>query len=646
MKLLIHLLFLATISTSFSQGKLSKADRSFKTNAFKQAAISYNDYIETTNNEVSLETLLKAAEANYNINDHRATTTLYKRAFAIDNNLSNDHINRYVRSLRSIREYEEADKVYLNFIEKNMDNELIEKFKKERDSFHLLLKSDKNSRYTVKNLNINTAYSEFAPIIYKDSLIFSSSRPGASKDLYTWNEQPFLSLFVAKKGTDTIVENPELFSKQIKSNFHDATIAFTPNSNVIYFTTSKTNKNKLTLDAGHNNQFVTYKATIEDGKITNQVELFFNSKDYSVGHPSVSPDGKYLFFASDMPGGYGEADIYYAQIYEDGLLSEPKNAGATINSSGNDFFPFLATDGTFYFSSNGHVGFGGLDVYQATFNIKNQSFSELKNLGKVINTNYDDFSLIFNEDSNAGYLASNRPNGKGDDDLFYFTREPLACNQEVSGTVKDQKNNLNLSEVTVTIRDSTNTIIDTLLTDTSGNFSITIPCNNKITITATKTDYFEQTKFTQTGDKDKEATTPVDFLLEKATDMIVEDEEGFEKIKMDPIYFEYNKADITAQASVALDGAIKLMNFYPKMIIKIEAHTDSRGSDSYNLSLSDKRAKATQQYLYSKGIATSRVISAQGFGESRLLNQCSNKVKCTDEEHEKNRRSNFIILEK
>jgi len=645
MKLFIPLLFLVTISTGFSQGKLSKADRLFKTNAFKGAATNYNDYIEN-NDDIKLETLLQAAEANYNIHENQKAAMFYKRAFSMDSNMPEEHLTRYVRSLRSTREYETADKIYLDFLEKNTNQALKEQFIKERDSFNVLLHSDKEPRYIVTNLGINTEYSEFAPVMYKDSLIFSSSRPGASKELYEWNEQPFLSLFVAKKGENGVIENPKLFSKQIKSKFHDAAIAFSPNSNVIFFTTSNTKKSKLILDTDRNNQFMLYKATMEDGKITNQKELFFDSKEYSVGHPNVSPDGKYLFFASDMPNGYGEADIYYSEIYEDGMLSEPKNAGPNINTSGNDFFPFLATDGTFYFSSNGHVGFGGLDVYASVFNKENQSFSEVKNIGKVANTNYDDFSIIFNQDNTAGYLASNRPNGKGDDDIYHFTRSPLACNQTIAGNIKDQKDSLNLADVTVTVKDSTNTIIQTLVTDKDGNFEVTIPCNNKVSITADKTDYFKQTKNTETGDKDKGTTPPVNFMLEKATDMIVEDEEGFEKIKMDPIYFEYDKTDITPQAATALDGAVKLMNFYPDMVIKIEAHTDSRGSDSYNLSLSDKRAKATQEYLYSKGIATNRILSAKGFGESRLLNKCSNGVKCTDEEHEKNRRSNFIILEK
>ncbi|PVW12835.1 OmpA family protein [Marixanthomonas spongiae] len=645
MKLLIQLSLILFVSTCYSQASLNKAERLFKKNAFKSAATTYNEYIENAD-KVSEETLLQAAEANYNVNNNRKAAMLYERAYNMNANLDEENLYRYVRSLRSVREYKKADRVFLQFLENNDKPKVKEQFIKERDSFYALLNSSKESRYTISNSTINSEYSDFGPVLYRDSLIFSSSRPGAAKELYLWNEQPFLSLFVSEKAENGMLEKPTLFSKQIKSDFHDATIAFAPNSHVVYFTSSHTEKHKLILDNNRSNQFVLYKATMEDGKIKNKEELFFNSKEYSAGHPSVSPDGTFLFFASDMPGGYGQADIYYSEIYKDGMLSEPKNAGPTINTAGNDFFPFLASDGSFYFSSNGHVGFGGLDIFEASFNNATKSFSDVKNIGKVANTSYDDFSIVFDDDVTSGYFASNRPDGKGDDDIYHFTRKPLTCNQVVSGNIKDQKDNNNLADVTVTVRDSTNAIIHTLITDANGNFKVTIPCNNTITLTATKPDYFEQTKDAQTGNKDQGITDPVNFILEKATDMIVKDEEGFEKIKMDPIYFEYDKANITPQAAKALDGAVKLMNFYPNMVIKIEAHTDSRGSDSYNLSLSDKRAKATQEYLYSKGIATNRILSAKGFGESRLLNKCSNGVKCSDEEHEKNRRSNFIILEK
>lgn len=645
MKLLIRLYILFFAATCFAQGSVSKAERLYNKNAFKAAASAYNEYIDN-HSSVSEEILLKAATANYHINENRKATELYRRAYNQNSSLEKENLYRYVQSLRSVREYEKADEVYLRFLEQNNMNAVKERFSKERDSFYAILNSEKPSRYTLTNSAINSEYSDFGPVLYQDSLLFSSSRPGAAKELYLWNEQPFLSLFVAQKAENGMLENPKLLSKQIKSDFHDATIAFNPTNNVVYFASSNTEKRKLILDNNRNNQFVLYKAIMDDGKIKNKEELFFNSKEYSVGHPSVSPDGKYLFFASDMSGGYGEADIYYSEIYSDGMLSEPKNAGAQINTEGNDFFPFLATDGSFYFSSNGHVGFGGLDIFEAKFDKTTQNFSEVKNIGKVANTSYDDFSIIFNKDNTSGYLASNRPDGKGDDDIYFFTRKPLTCNQTVSGNVKDLKNNTNLSEVSITIRDSTNTVIQTVSTDATGTFKVTIPCNTKVIVTASKPDYFEQTKETKTGNKDEGTTPPVNFKLEKAKDMIVKDEEGFEKIKMDPIYFEYDKANITPQAAQALDGAVKLMNFYPDMIIKIEAHTDSRGSDKYNRSLSDKRAKATQQYLYSQGIAQNRIVSAIGYGESRLLNSCKNGVKCTDLEHEKNRRSNFIILKK
>ncbi len=644
MKKNILFTFLILITTQgFSQAILKKADRLIDTYAYTEAAEIYNTYIEE-HSKISPEVYLKAADANYLTNNMRKAVSYYEKNISTAGSLEEPQLSRYIRSLRSVRDYEKAEEVYTAYLKKSGNVQAIEKFNNQVKAFNEIRNSEEESRYALTNLDINTKYSDFVNVIYGDKVIFSSSRPGAAKELYSWNEQPYLSQYIASKAEDGQLTDSSLFGQQISSNYHDATMAIVPNSDVVFYTSSAIKKNRLLLDQGNNNNFSLYKGKMVAGKIVGKEQLFFASNEYSTGHPSVSPDGKYLFFASNMPGGFGEADIYYCEIYEDGKLSTPKNAGDKINSSGNDFFPTVV-DGSLYFSSNGLVGFGGLDIFESTFNEK-EEFGTPINLGKVVNTTDDDFVIVFNKDNNSGYLSSNREGGKGDDDIYYFTRKPLPCDQFISGTVTDKLSKEIIADAIISVKDSTNTTIQTLKTNEQGVYEAKVPCNNTVTVTASKEGFVAKTETITTGDVDGEHTPKLNFELNKYEDIIVKDDKGVEKIKMDAIYFDYNKWDITAQSALVLDKAVEVMNDIPEMTIKIEAHTDSRGSASYNLSLSDKRAKATQEYLYSQGIAKDRIVSAIGYGESRLLNHCSDGVKCTNEEHDLNRRSDFVILNK
>jgi outer membrane protein OmpA-like peptidoglycan-associated protein/tetratricopeptide (TPR) repeat protein len=642
MRFITYILFTLLATTVFSQAELKRADRLYNNNAFMKAVKVYDNYIKEAK-KVDIETYLKAAEANYNVNNMRQAASYYKMAYELSNTIDKENLSKYVRSLRSIREYEKADELWLSYLESEGDKEFIKSFKEEQINFGEILNDETPSRYTLINLESNTEYSDFGTASFNDKIVFSSSRPGAAKELYAWNEQPYLSLFVADTTSNGELIEPSLLSRQISTEFHDATIAFSKNNNTVYFASSNINKNRLVLDDSRNNNFKLYKGEIKDGKITNKEPLHFNSDYYSVGHPFVSPDGNFLFFVSDMPGGFGEADIYYAKIYEDGMISNPINAGPLVNTHGNDFFPFII-EKSFYFSSDGHVGFGGLDIYEGVFNFKD-SFSEIKNIGKTANTAYDDFAIYFNEDHETGYISSNRPNGKGDDDIYYFKREPLSCDQYITGTVIDKNSRQVLFNTKITLKDIDNNILFSMITNEKGGYTTQIPCETRVIISAEKEKYISATKEAETFDIDGEYTDPTNFELNKIEDIIVVDE-GVEKIKLDPIFFEYDKWEVTPQAAMVLDKAASVLSDIPDMVIKIEAHTDSRGSDAYNYELSNKRAKATQEYLFSQGIEKNRIVSARGFGEQMLLNKCKNGIKCSNEEHFKNRRSNFIIIKR
>jgi outer membrane protein OmpA-like peptidoglycan-associated protein len=261
-----------------------------------------------------------------------------------------------------------------------------------------------------------------------------------------------------------------------------------------------------------------------------------------------------------------------------------------------------------------------------------------------VNSNKDDFSFIMDPKGKYGYFSSNRDTGKGDDDIYYYTKKEAECNQTVTGKVINTKSKLAIDEVSIKVLDSFGDLKFEYFTDANGKFEFLLPCIGNYKLVASKPNFSTQEKEIKIGDKDGEIVT-VDFELAKLDDYVVKDN-GNEKIDINPIFFNYDKWDITPQAAVELDKVVYVMTNFPKVKIRIESHTDSRGKDLYNLKLSDNRAKSTQTYILSKGISADRIESAVGFGETRLRNKCKNGVKCSEEEHFVNRRSDFIVIEK
>lgn len=507
--------------------------------------------------------------------------------------------------------------------------------------------ASKPSLFKIKTVAVNSPKADFGTTFYGNQLVYASSKDTTKfrEKLYSWNQQPFLELYVADRNISTGELFNELpFLPEIRSQYHDATVTFTPDFKTIYYTTNTLKKNnKLLNDKGGINNFQILKATIEEGKTSKPEKLFFNSLDYSVGHPALSPDGKWLFFVSDMPGGYGETDIYMAEVFADGNLNSPQNLGPTINTAGREMFPFYL-NGSLYFSSDGHYGFGGLDILESKHYGK-LNFSEPKNIGEPVNSNKDDFSYIIDPELKYGYFSSNRDTGIGDDDIYYFTKDKAPCDQLVSGKVINSKSKLNLEGATVKVFDSFGDYITEVATLADGNYQVKIPCDRTYRFIASKPNYTTQEKAVLTGSKDQDQIKDIDFELSNLEDFTIKEGKN-EKIDINPIFFEYDKWNITPQAVTELDKVVFVMNSFPNVKIRIESHTDSRGKDAYNMVLSDNRAKSTQAYIVSKGIDPSRIESAIGYGEKRLKNKCSNGVKCSEEEHFKNRRSDFIITGK
>ncbi|MFD2603155.1 OmpA family protein [Flavobacterium suzhouense] len=641
---LILFSLLLFITVGFAQSKPKKADRLYAEFAYVDAAKEYEKYLEKEK-EPGIETIANVANAYYYTGNTADALRWYAKLDGVTAGAMDDvTFNRYVQSLRAEGKAVKADELLKKRLEAKGDQAAINTLISQKKYLDSLNKAPSN--FKVSNLAANSDKSDFGAAFYGNQIVYSSSKDtNLGNKVYAWNDQPFLELYVAdRNAADGSFFNDKKFIPDQQSQYHNATLTFSSDLKTIYYSANVVKKNdKLINDKAGTNNFEIIKGTVDGDKLTDVEKLPFNSKDYSVGHPSLSADGKRLYFASDMPGGYGDSDIYVAEVFANGKVGEPKNLGPKINTSGREMFPFV-NDSILYFSSDGHYGMGGLDVFESRW-VNDSDYSEPKNLGAQVNSVKDDFSFIIDKDNKYGYFSSNRAGGKGDDDIYYFTRQEPPCEQWVSGRVTNQKYKIAINQADIKVYDQYGDVIATAKTGEDGSYKVKVPCGSKIKVEASKENHTKADRELQTSKRNGEETKDVNFELSNYADL-VRKEDNVEKVDINPIYFDYDKYAITEQASMELDKVVYVMKNFPSIVIKIESHTDSRGKDQYNLVLSQNRAKATYDYIIARGIDPSRIESVKGYGETRLRNKCSNGVKCTEEQHSYNRRSDFIIVKK
>ena len=639
MKRTITILALLVIQLIYSQTKNKAADALFDKMYYVEAAKSYE--LSINNGDASKEILQRLGDAYYFNTKMSSASKWYGKLIAdYPNEVSAEYLFRYAQSLQGIQNYELAKKWMKAFAEKQKSTD---PRAKNFSLKNVTLEDIENIKpsFILENLDINSAYSDFGPMFYKGDLVYSTTIDSSyyKTEKYGWNDQPYLNMQLGKiSETESNVTFKERFGKDITTKYHEACIAFSPDEKTIYFTRNNYN-GKLKRDSKGINNLKIFSATASEnsnGTVSwkDIQELPFNSDDYSVGHPSVSKDGKKLYFVSDMPGTIGSTDIFVVDILGNNQFSQPKNLGEKINTTGREMFPYI-TDQALYFSSDGFLGLGGLDVFESR--IIDDAFDAPANLGAPLNSNRDDFGYIVNESTNKGFICSNRKTGKGDDDIYSFER---SCNQAIGGYVFDAISNNRIAGAMVTLKNANGIKVAETVSQLDGkyDFNNNVNCNTSYTIEVSKENYNNNTKAIVTAN----SSGKTEALVGLDPALIVR-ENGLLKIKIGIIYFDLDKSDIRYDAAIELNKVVLLMYQYNTVVIKIESHTDSRAYDQYNLELSDRRAKATRDYLISQGVAPERIESAIGYGETQLLNNCSNGVPCTEVQHQVNRRSEFII---
>ena len=645
LKKLVVLVILSGLS-AYAQDKpdklLTKADEKYDEYSFSPAIDIYKRVIDR--GYASADLLKKLGNSYYFNADYEEAAKIYKRLVnEFADETGPEYYFRYAQTLRTIEDYKESDAVMAKFLEATSDDMRATAFKDEKNYLNDIKKN--SGRYNVTPFQYNSPYSDFAPSFYKQGLLFSSDRDTGNFARYrhTWNSKDFLDLY--KVNADSVSKG--LVTKlgdHVNTRLHESTSTTNKEGNILYFTRNNYKEGKYAKDENGIIRLKIFRATLNDeGVWSNIEELPFNSDDYSVAHPALSPDEKTLYFASNMQGSLGESDIFKVEINDDGSFGSPVNLGATINTEARETFPYVTSGGVLYFSSDGHPGLGGLDVF-ATMIAEDKYDGKVMNVGGPINGSMDDFTFIFDESTRKGYFASNRPEGQGGDDIYAFLEtKPLIlnCQQEVSGTVRDKISNEVLVGATVKVIDENNVEILSAITDAEGKYTLALDCNQGNFVRAMTEGYIPSEEYLRKSDGEPKI---IDFYLERNTISAGFGDDLAKLLQLSTIYFDFDKYNIRKDSEIEVEKVIAAMEKYPSLKIKINSHTDSRGKDSYNLWLSQKRAESTVEYIVKKGIAKERV-SGEGFGETKLINQCSNGIKCSDYEHELNRRSEFIILE-
>ncbi len=410
----------------------------------------------------------------------------------------------------------------------------------------------------------------------------------------------------------------------------------------MYFTRNNYLDGKKGKDGNKITLIKLYKATLENEKWTNVTELPFDSDNYSTAHPALSPDGKTLYFVSDMPGTLGQSDLFKVTINEDGTFGTPENLGKSINTEGKETFPFISNENEIYFASDGHPGLGGLDVFMSKISAEG-TFSEVQNVGSDINSPKDDFAYLIDTKSRRGFFSSNKDGGQGYDDIYTFleTRK-LICEQSLYGTITDVKTSEILANAKITIYDNQFKVIHTGASDEKGNYNFAVECGKTYNVRAEKLEYTTKEEKITIGATTGKTYLPIAMTKEICKVALGDDLGKCFGIKM--IYFDLDKSNIRVEAALDLEKILDVLNQNPTMKIDIRSHTDSRQTLKYNEALSQRRAKATIDWLVKNGINSNRLIG-KGYGETQLVNKCADNVTCSEEEHQLNRRSEFIIID-
>ena len=643
MKNTLQIIFLLIISLSLNAQTtiLKKGTKQYNNLAYVDAIKTYEKL--AIDGYKSVDLFQKLGNSYYFNAKLKEANKWYNQLFDLKEKVEPEYYYRYSQTLKANEEYEKANSYLDQFYKMSQDDLRGNLYNNQKNYQEVIAKN--SGRFEIKNTSINSKLSDYGSAIFGDKLIFSTSRDsiGFTKVISKWTSHSFTNLYAAKINEDGSLGKPEKFSKAMNTKFHEATPIFTKDLKTVYFTRNNYNEGKVGKDEKQIILLKLYKATLDNDKWDDIIELPFNSDLYSVAHPALSPDEKTLYFASNMPGTKGESDIFKVAINVDGSFGTPVNLLGQINTEGRETFPYITKENELFFASDGHQGLGGLDIFVTKLNQQGEP-GDIINIGSPVNGPVDDFAFIIDNRTQLGFFSSNRKEGLGFDDIYSFKENKkliLECEQILKGIVTNFETNQILDNAKVTLFDENFIKLQETICDTNGFYTFNVECGKKYYVRAEKEEF--ETKESAIIIPKTSGKTNLPLAVSKKVKEIKVGTDLSKTFDIKIIYFDLDKSIIRSDAAVDIAKIIQIMKDYPAMKVDVRSHTDSRQTFKYNESLSNKRVKATIAWMIKNGIDKDR-ISGRGYGEIQLINNCADGVECSEMEHQLNRRSEFIIV--
>lgn len=644
-------LLLGMEAMSYAQiRKEKKADIEYESFAYADAIQTYQRIVENGNANSSI--LEKLADAYYFNGKLIEANKWYSQLLEGDykgkdlSKITSEYYYRYAQTLKAVGKNQEAYTMLKKFASIDPNDSRAKLILEAKENYLEELEKIPQ-RYDLQKLSINSEFSDYGTTLLGDKLIFTSARvvEGNNKKTHDWTNEQFTSLYETTISQDGSFSDPQLFSDKINTkSANEATAVFTADGQTMYFTRNNSSKkgNKK-FNKENSSLLKIYQATKQADGLWGQVlELPFNSDDFNTAHPALTADGKWMYFSSDRKGTKGQSDIFRVAIYDDGKFGTVENLGDRINTEGRESFPFISKDNFFYFSSDGRPGFGGLDVYKAKLNVDG-SFGTVVNMGAPVNSAFDDFSFYLDPKTHKGFVSSNRSEGLGNDNI-YFLKEKK-CLQSVEGKVFDIDTQVGIADSKITLFTHDYKELETVSSDRSGHYKFAeLGCSTKYRLEVEAVNYVADKQSFELGAAHNEVKR-LDIGLQSRNERGTDERDLFKTLQLNPIYFDFDKSVVRQDAKIELKKIVETMKQHPQMKVDVRSHTDSRGNSAYNLALSDRRVKATIDWMIEQGVEANR-LTGKGFGDRNLQNNCKQGVRCSAKEHELNRRSEFIIIKK
>lgn len=631
----IFLLFIALPSLLFSQGKNSKGDNYFYGYQYQKAITEYQK--EQQKGSLSNSQLLNLADSYFKVGNYKNASEIYQEVNKKDSIMTVLQFNQLLQSLSKTSNKERVQ-TFLRSKSPVLSNELMDNAE---FNFQILEMGANNAnKVNLVNLPINSPQTDFSPAFYKNKLLFSSSRPLKSKGVYVPSGESYLDIYevaISDTGKTGVVQ---LFDQVPDSKFHKSTPFYSEENERLFYILSNAEEGELTYDENGKN-------SLAMGMSYNSGQFRFLLKNLSTSfyYPFFDDATDRLYFAANFDDSYGGTDLYYVSTNNGQVMSAPVNLGPRVNSPGNEIAPFIF-DGSLYFSSDVFYGLGGMDVYKSRIQSRDV-YGIPVNLGEGINSKEDDFGFIIKQENDTymGYLASNRPGGKGGDDIYAFRMDamPGLKTFALRGTVVDASSNQGIGKAQIKLLDNEGNVLKELYSAENGDFTVEIPWQDEITVQSGKGEFSAYSKSYSGKQLEEIQKSPYTISLLQLEDL-VEETEGKKVVRLKKFYFPKGNSTLTPEITMELDKVVEAVQNFPNIKLRIETHTDSRGSNATNQKLSQERSDIVRDYLVSKGVPSETILESIGYGEENIKNNCTNGVYCLDFLHKQNERTLIEVV--